>query len=300
VNGQAQPLATRLLARAVGDHGLAAVAREALEARLLELLAAGRAAWPGITLTDDDFLDHLADRLDGGGQGLELLAAVRGDELYLACACARAMPRALAAFERRYLGLARVYLARFGVGSVEDLLQEVRAKLFVGGPERAPRIAEYSGRGSLEGWLRVVAVRIAVDAAEKGKRLRAMTNDDELDEGSLLGAADPELGYIKSHHKQDFEAAFRDAMSTLAAEERTLLRLYLIDKLNIAEIGALLGVHRATVARRIEHCRQRMLETTRARLRSRLGCTDSELESMIGLLHSQLDVSLHAYLRTPA
>jgi RNA polymerase sigma-70 factor (ECF subfamily) len=178
-------------------------------------------------------------------------------------------------------------------------VQELRAKLFVASGARPARIAEYSGRGSLEGWLRVVAIRVAVDAAEKAKQFNKMSNDEEAADQALLGAADPELAYIKSQHRGEFASAFRDAMTTLTGEERTLLRLYLIDKLNIAEIGALTHIHRATVARHIASCRERMLGETRARLRARLGCTDSEVESMIGLLQSQLDVSLHAYLRTP-
>jgi RNA polymerase sigma-70 factor (ECF subfamily) len=279
---------------------MAGASEETLEARLSELWTSGRAAWPGIDVGATDFVRHLADRLPGEGPILELLAGVRGDDLYLACACALRRPRALDAFERRFLAPARGYLSRFGTGAaLDDLLQELRAKLFVDQGSHPPRIAEYSGRGSLESWLRVVAVRCAVDATQKGKQIKKMTEDEEAADETLLGAADPELTYIKSQHKADFAAAFREAMTTLTREERTLLRLYLVDKLNIAEIGALTKIHRATVARHIAQCRERMLAETRSRLRARLGCTDSEVESMIGLLNSQLDVSIHAYLRTP-
>jgi RNA polymerase sigma-70 factor (ECF subfamily) len=294
------PFAAELLARMPAPDRMAGVAAADIEARLVELGAAGRAAWPGVALAELDFVRHLAERLDGEGAGLALLAPIRGDELFLACACVRGLPRALDAFERRYLQPARAYLARFATGAaLDDLLQDVRAKLFVATSSRPARIAEYAGRGSLEGWLRVVAVRVAVDSAEKGKRLRNLTDDEQAADLTVLGAADPELSYIRSQHKADFAAAFREAMATLTGEERTLLRLYLVDKLNIAEIGTLTHIHRATVARHIARCRERVLEETRTRLRARLGCTDSEVESMIGLLNSQLDVSLHAYLRTP-
>ena len=75
-----------------------------------------------------------------------------------------------------------------------------------------------------------------------------------------------------------------------------MLRFYLIDKLNIAEIGALFGLNRATIGRRIVDAREKVLEGTKRRLKERLRIPTVELDSLIAALQSQVELSLSQVL----
>jgi RNA polymerase sigma-70 factor (ECF subfamily) len=289
------------LARVAGSERFAALPRADLEAALAALVTAGRAAWPSVPLDEDTFLAHLTERLPAEGSPSTLLAEARAADLYLACACAEGEPRAHAAFERAVLARARVALASFeGKGStVEDALQAVREKLLLGEGGERPRIVEYVGAGSLEAWVKVALMRTALNL-NRGKLVERPAYDGDVADEPLLGAGDPELDAMKHEHREAFAQALRDSLAGLPVEERNLLRLYLVDRLNIAAIGAIFKVHRATVARWIVDVRSKVLEGTHALLRQRLKVSDSDADSLARLLRSQLDVSVLRMLRSPS
>ena len=111
-------------------------------------------------------------------------------------------------------------------------------------------------------------------------------------------APDPEVDYLKSKYKEEFRDAFQATLVELSNDERNVLKLHYIDGLNIDEIGTAYRVHRATVARWLAHSREKILEETKKRLEQRLKLQSSEVESLIGLVRSQLDVSIHKFLKT--
>jgi len=59
-----------------------------------------------------------------------------------------------------------------------------------------------------------------------------------------------------------------------------------------------LGIHRATAARRIARAREQLVAATRRELVTRLELEDGELDEIIGLVTSRLDISLGALLKT--
>jgi RNA polymerase sigma-70 factor, ECF subfamily len=252
--------------------------------------AAARAAEPEIALDEAAFTAHAASLA-----GAIDLAEASPAEVALAWAAARGDAPAIAAIERRYMPAARIAVARvLGDDRAEDAMQEVRAKLFVSddGPRK---IAEYQGRGSLPGWLRVVAVRVALSIRRKSKRGEDReASDDPLIE--LAGPLDPELEHLKSRYRGEIKAAFQAALASLTARERNLLRMHFVERLTIDDLGVMNHVHRATVARWIAALRERLFDATRDDLTRRLGLDRSEFESLVALVRSQLDVSLHRFL----
>jgi RNA polymerase sigma-70 factor (ECF subfamily) len=244
---------------------------------------------------DRVFVRYLATRLEVADDGRGLVGAERAADLYLACACLQHDAKAIAEFERAHLARAKAYLRSYGSPAfVEDVLQDLRERLLVGGPDRPPRISEYAPRGPLGAWVRVVATRLALDRNERAERERPMAEPPE----ELVDARDPELQAIKSQHGADFMAAVREAVASLERSERAILRLYLIDRLNVAEIGAILGTSRATAARRVAQCRERVLDETRRRLEERLQLSRSDAESLMRVHRSQLEVSVSGLLRS--
>ena len=79
--------------------------------------------------------------------------------------------------------------------------------------------------------------------------------------------------------------------------EITLLRLYHVDDLTIDQVGAIYGVHRVTAFRRITRARERLVAGTRRALQTSLAITPTELDSVMRLIHSQLDISVATYLK---
>jgi RNA polymerase sigma-70 factor, ECF subfamily len=247
-------------------------------------------------MPDLAFAAYLGERFFDEPDLAAALGAANPAELYLAFGCLHGQAWALAGFERDCLSHVAPHLAhlRRPAAFIDDVRQRLVEKLLVRHGDRAPRIGEYSGRGSLARWVKVAALRTALDLIDQERR---HGNRADVDEADTLGqTADPELTYIKERHRDDFRAAFQAALAALTPEQRNVLRLNVLDGLNIAQIGALFGVHRATIARRIAGAREALLLGTRQQLQARLGASERDVDSLVTLLRSQLDVSLHRYL----
>ena len=255
-----------------------------LEPLLAGLLASGRASWPDVDVDASTFVTYLAKRAEPAR-----ISAVKGDDLYIACACVQGSTRGLAAIESRYMSeldgaLARMKLAP---GTIDDVKQNLRRQLFVGEPGTAPRIAEYTGRGELRGWLRVTATRAALKVLRKDKR-EVPVDDDALLERGATGD-DPELSYVKQVYRAQFKAAFQQALDSLDDREKNLLRQTVVDGLGIDELCVMYGVHRATVARWVQKARETLLDRTRRNFMANARVNKQECESIMRLVHSQLD-----------
>jgi RNA polymerase sigma-70 factor (ECF subfamily) len=266
-----------------------------IEPALRAMTAAAATAWPDVRVPDDVFVAHVAARLPEGPLA-EALAALRGDDLYLACACGRGDPAALAAFEATYGADLRGALGRFvrGDAATSDLAQQVRERLFVGKGASAAKIGEYSGRGQLRNWLKAVTARVALNALDGARR--ELPLEDEM-MAQMPSTSDPLLDHMKRTYRAEFKAAFQATVQALSAEDRTLLSQHFIDGLNIDEIALIHGVHRATAARWLGRARDAILVGTRSALTERLGTSKEELESIMRLIASDLEVSMRRCLQ---
>jgi RNA polymerase sigma-70 factor (ECF subfamily) len=265
---------------------------ELLESKLSE----AKGAWPQIAMDEEAFVTHIARCLGGAVGAGELIEGLHIPDLFLAFACGRGDAKAVAAFEANFVSAIPEVLARMGkVIPKDEVVQLLRAKVLLAQGERPPKILDYSGRGPLAGWLRVAAVRTALDLARQTPAERS-PNEDVL-EGAAATSEDPELLHIRRRHVDDFKAAFKGAMSALSVEDRNILRLQLVDGLSIDEIGAVFGVHRATAARWLARCRERVRDETKRLLSERLNMTDSEFHSMVLILQSDLDISISGLLK---
>jgi RNA polymerase sigma-70 factor (ECF subfamily) len=234
------------------------------------------------------------------------LDGLRPADLFLACACSRQIPRALAAFDRDYMREVDIALARMRIGPprLSDVKQLVRQRLFVGaGTAGAPsgpgKIIEYAGRGDLRRWVRSVAVRTCLNELRKGRR-EILVDDEQLIAQHAIAADDPELEYMKRTYAHEFRAAFGEALRQLGAREQTLLRYHHVDGLNIDEIGAIYRIHRVTAFRWIEKAKELLARSTLEALRARLKLPASELDSVLRMIRSQIDLSLVRHLGGPA
>jgi RNA polymerase sigma-70 factor (ECF subfamily) len=252
---------------------------------LRALFEEGARAWPGVAIAPEVFAAYLAER----AVPMDALPPGRASDLYLACACLSRARGALEAFDRAHLRLTGAHLARMRSSAtfVDDVRQVLREKLFVGRDGSPPKIAEYDGRGALASWVRVITLRAAID-------LRRRTSDVVAEPAGREAAErlDPEMGYLQQRYRETFNAAFREAVAALDAEQRALLQRHYVDGLTLEQLAAGEGVHRATIARRIAAARMAVNEEALRRLREALGADPAELESLVGVMRSQLDLSL--------
>ena len=292
-----EPLARALLAH-LPEARADAVTVDEVEAVLQAAVAEQSASTPGLTVDPEAFGAVLADKLGPDGSILEALGRMRVADLALAWACTQADPRALAFFEPILVREVELAAARISAPAavVDEAKQVVRTILLLPQPDRAPAIAGYAGRGELRAWVRVVAIRELV-RIQKASRRDAAFEDDALYD--LLAPQDePEVEHLKALYQRDFVAAFRDAIEALTSKERLLLRQQCLDGLTIDDLGALHGVHRATAARWLAKTRDTLLSSTRKGLMKRLGIPRADVDSILQLLQSRLDLSLDSALAT--
>ena len=281
--------------RGAGDGPQVAGAPEgddaALGAALRRMFEDGQRAWPGVGLTVEAFVRHIASR--GVQEGA--IGALHAADLYLACACEARVRGAVEAFEGAYLGQVGAFLSRMrpSAEAVDEVRQVLREKILVGRGGATAKIAEYDGRGALASWVRVIALRAAIDLRRRG-RVAARVDAGGLEARAV---ADPETSYLKRRYRGAFQDALRGAVRALDADQREILRLHFVDGVPLERQAELLGVHRATVARRVAAARRAIKEGACLRLRAGLGVSEGELASVIRLVRSQLDMSLPGLLK---
>jgi RNA polymerase sigma-70 factor (ECF subfamily) len=269
-----------MIESAGGDRELAA----ALEA----MHQTGCASWSTVELSVDEFARHLAS-CAGEPLTVSWLCGRPATDLYLACACAHGVHTALAAFDEHYLSHVRAFLSHMRPDAefVDECRQLLREKLFVGA---APKIAEYTGRGSLLGWLRVATVRTALNLRRSraliagARRAPSPVEAESIDE--------PERSYLQDRYRDAFRAAIEESFAVLSSEQRNLLRMHFMDGMTLHQLATLFQVHRATVARWIAQTRRSVLDATRTHLQQQLELDTAELDSMMRLLDSQLELSI--------
>lgn len=287
--------------RARGGGGEAG-ADEALEAALVDFARRGAAAWPGVPLDAAALAAYLGARAPADAAPIAWLGEVRAGDLFLAGACSAGLPEALRAFEAAFLAPMAAHLRalRPTAELVAETRQELLEKLFVGTRGGPPKILQYEGRGALGAWVRVAAVRAALNIIEAEKAGRAHVNEADELARALVPDGDPEIELVRKSYETEFLSAFREAMAGLSRRDRALLRFVFIERLTPARVGAMYGVHRTTVLRWIEAAEEEVLKKTRARMSERLRISPSECERVFTLVKSRMDVSLGSLLKTPA
>ncbi|HVP46949.1 MAG TPA: sigma-70 family RNA polymerase sigma factor, partial [Bryobacteraceae bacterium] len=183
-------------------------------------------------------------------EAAEFHQSLRLEELALARGCANGDEVAWECFLNRYRQ--KLYDAAGAIAREESIARELADSLYTDlfgtrqseDGRRISKLASYTGRGSLEGWLRTVLAQEYINRYRSQRRL--VSFDEKVQAGPQCEAstevpADPRL-----------EPAVDTALADLAAEERLILASYYLDGRTLAEIARMLGVHESTISRRIE------------------------------------------------
>ncbi len=214
--------------------------------------------------------------------------ALRLEELALARACAAGNERAWQDFINRYrqkLHSMALHITRDGAHAAE-LADSLFADLYgVNARDgvRRSKLVFYTGRGSLEGWLRTVMAQEFINRYRKQKRTVSL--EEQTEEGvQFVAAAEPARA---SDHISDqrLESATDEALAELSSEDRFTLASYYLDGRTLAEIARTLGLHESSVSRRLDRLATGLRKRILAGLR------------MQGMSHAQASEALETDVR---
>jgi RNA polymerase sigma-70 factor (ECF subfamily) len=187
----------------------------------------------------------------GRNQDPEFFRGLRVEELALARGCAAGNEYAWEVFLTRYR--ARLYEIALGITRDDvrgrELADSLYADLFGTTTREGQRVSKlnyYTGRGSLEGWLRSVLAQEYVNRYRKQSRLVSLEEQEET--GAQFEAPKQEEN---SPGDARVVAAVDDALSAIGNEERLILVAYFLDGRKLADIGRMLGMHESSVSRKL-------------------------------------------------
>ena len=182
----------------------------------------------------------------------EFYASLRIEDLALARACAAGNERAWERFLVRYrekLYEVAGYITKES-SSARELADSLYADLYgmsARDGQRVSKLASYTGRGSLEGWLRTVMAQEHVNRYRRQRRLVSL--DEENEEGVQFAAAEAAPAIAVEPR---LEAAIDEALAELSPEDRFVLSAYYLDDRTLAEVARALSVHESTISRKVD------------------------------------------------
>ena len=182
------------------------------------------------------------------------ILSLRIDELALARACAAGENSAWEVFMTRFRE--KLYLSALRIAREDSAARELADTLYADlygtatrDGQRVSKLASYTGRGSLEGWLRTVLAQEYVNRYRRTKRLVSL--DEESEEGIQFRAPEPEPEPVTAEDTR-LARATDEALAFLSGEDRMVLGAYYLDGRTLAEIARMLGVHESTISRKLD------------------------------------------------
>jgi len=264
-----------------------------VESVLTELYATGSAAHPDVELDPTRFGTYVAKcKTPLTGDNGTLPAG----DLFLACAALSG--NRTAAWKLRKIALSSIhsYLRRIDLpaNSVDDIAEELWGILFEAGADRVPRLARYSGTGSLRSFIGVTARRLALMRC-RHEQVVARAGLRLASEVSAL-AEDVELNFIAAEYRDSFRQAIESALAGLDQRSRMVLRMRVVENLTVDAIARAYRVAQASISRWLEKARNQVVSETRRLLCERLLLSGAEFDSLWRLVANQLEISVSGVL----
>ena len=251
----------------------------------------------------------------------QLIKELQHGDLYLAMACARGNESAWWEFDRRYRSfierLARHLLTTRA--DADEVIDHIYAELFgtkIVNGIRQSKFRTYTGRGTLQGWLRAVVSHAVIDF------YRRRQNEVPLDNLEEMGG-EPRMRHSRHAHAHRAEesmlanvvreryrtvtvAALDHALATLDDHEKLLLLYYHVDGLKLREIARLVQepmspirrwfqrrarsgrVHESTVMRWLEKAYEKVADQFTEDLGKKHGLSAEEIDICMSIATEDL------------
>ncbi|MGH9428475.1 MAG: RNA polymerase sigma factor, partial [Terriglobia bacterium] len=188
----------------------------------------------------------------------QLLDNLKWSDLFLTTACASGDGQAWEGFRGQYRSVIQFAALKTSTNASEaaELSDTLFTDLFL--PHESGRgeskIAQYHGLGSLEGWLKVVVHRMAIDQIRLHQRDIPMEElEVELPSNNSHGRADKTVEERDIHRAREMVSeCLATALEQLSAQERLVLNLYYLEGVNLKGIGQFLKAHESTASRLLD------------------------------------------------
>jgi RNA polymerase sigma-70 factor (ECF subfamily) len=235
---------------------------------------------------------------------------IRADDLCLIVACEKGDEKAweylVANFDSTVKSAARKISSNND--DADDLASSIWAELYglrqdAAGNKKS-KLAYYSGRGSLAGWLRAVVSQLAIDEYRKQSRFVQVEENREFEnlaeESSnhtgndrvVHHADNPEELLTTEQTSRDVSLALKHAIESLDAEDRLVMKLYYFDDLKLKEIGAMFGYHEATASRKVVRIQADIRKAVEKKLRADHGWSETEVKRYLSDTASKLGITV--------
>jgi RNA polymerase sigma-70 factor, ECF subfamily len=262
---------------------------------LSALFAQALAQHPTLAVTSPDF--------EAGWQARSRETALepeRAADVLLAIALERADAAAVTWLRREITGALQQVGHRVPRQVWDDIESDVVMRLTVGSETAGARIRDYTGRGPLAAWVRVVVVRHALSRAPAPSR----SEENDLEQAVLddveRSAVGLDVKLLRARLKGVLGPALVSAIGRLEPRERSLLRLHFLEGATLEDLARSYGVHAATVSRWLAAAKASFLTATRDAVAPLVGVGRMDVDSLVRALEGSLDVSLHRVLRSTA
>lgn len=282
----------RLISRAENSRGL-----EAKDLR------------PRIVLTLEKYL--LRDNENASGAEIKAFVdELRADDLCLIIACEKGVETAWNDLVKNFDSTVKSAARKISGNNedAEDLASSIWAELYGLKQDKdgklRTKLAYYSGRGSLAGWLRAVVSQLAIDEFRKQSRFVQIEENREFENLanesseknenlSVVSHSDnPEQIFSEKQTQKDVAEALKKAIDELEAEDKLILKLYYFDDLKLKEIGATLGFHEATASRKLVRVQTEIRKSVEKILKTRHGWSEREVKRYLSETAEKLGINL--------
>ena len=251
----------------------------------------------------------------------EFISELQHADVYLALGCARGNEAAWWEFDRRYRSfierLARHLLT--ARTEADEVIDHVYAELFgtkVVDGVRLSKFRTYTGRGTLQGWLRAVVSNAVIDFYRRRQdevsldRLEELGEEPKVRHSRQAHAHRAEesmlANVVRERYRTVIVKALDDALGTLDDHERLLLLYYHVDGLKLREIARLVQepmspirrwfqrrgrsgrVHESTVMRWLEKAYEKVAERFRTELGGKHGLSAEEIDICMSIATEDL------------
>ena len=194
---------------------------------------------------------ELVPRLESGELGYRTVRDNVLQDVVMAEALTQHEPRAAEMFEREFMPVVRAVARRVGGPRAVDAVDNFGAELVLPRDERPPRMAQFQGRTPLAAWLRSVVTNYCLSQLRKRQEV---TLDQVPERGC---EEDPAARADRNPCERLLREVISPVVHGLAAEDRLLITMLVLDEVPQQQLAHSLGVHSGNVTRR----RQRISTT---------------------------------------
>jgi RNA polymerase sigma-70 factor (ECF subfamily) len=244
----------------------------------------------------------------------QFIEEIRADDLCLIMACERgdeiAWQDLISAFDHTVKSAARKICS--SAEEAEDLASSIWAELYGlksdASGQRKTKLAYYSGRGSLAGWLRAVVAQLAVDQFRKQSRFVQIEENSDFENLAEASSTNDQNSHLVAHSddpeellgdkqvSEHISGALTEAIESLAAEDRLILKLYYFDDLKLKDIARTFGYHEATASRKLVRIQNEVRKSVERSLRNTHGWRDPEIKEFLSDAAANMGLSVEKLL----